>query len=175
VNRPEEALGGYDVVFAKARCALEAMATGTAVVLCDTRGLGPLVTLDEVAALRPWNFGMRFLALPLAPPLIMPQIGRYDPDDACAVSAYIREHANFDAALDRYLRLYAEVIAEWREQPFRRGAERRDYLRATVRRLGELERDASATGWMRSERSGIPAAGSHWRGRDTSEVRTRTG
>ena len=36
--------GDYDLVFAKARCALEAMAVGAAVVLCDTHGLGPMVT-----------------------------------------------------------------------------------------------------------------------------------
>lgn len=45
---PESILGNYDLVFAKARCALEAMAVGTAVILCDTRGLGPMVTASEV-------------------------------------------------------------------------------------------------------------------------------
>ena len=39
--RPEEALGSYDIVFAKARAAAEAVATGTAVVLCDVAGAGP--------------------------------------------------------------------------------------------------------------------------------------
>jgi hypothetical protein len=145
VDRPEERLGAYDVVFAKARCALEAMATGAAVILCDTRGLGPLVTLDEVAELRPWNFGMRCLGRPLEARLIMQEIGRYDPTDARAVGAYIREHANFEAALDRYLRLYADVRAE-RRSPARTGtAERREYLCATVRRLGELERHAGGS------------------------------
>src|SRR6185503_12317531 len=33
-ERPEKILGQYDIVFAKARCALEALAVGTAVVLC---------------------------------------------------------------------------------------------------------------------------------------------
>ena len=33
-SAPELILGGYDLVFAKARCALEAMAVGAAVVLC---------------------------------------------------------------------------------------------------------------------------------------------
>lgn len=52
-------LGGYDLVFAKARCALEAMAVGCAVVLCDVGGLGPLVTRAQVQHLRRWNFGRR--------------------------------------------------------------------------------------------------------------------
>src|SRR5262249_33300266 len=33
-EHPETVLGGFDIVFAKAKCALEAMAVGAAVVLC---------------------------------------------------------------------------------------------------------------------------------------------
>ena len=43
VDRPEAILGDYDLVFAKARAAMEAMATGCAVILCDRVGAGPLV------------------------------------------------------------------------------------------------------------------------------------
>ncbi|HEX7295211.1 MAG TPA: glycosyltransferase, partial [Pyrinomonadaceae bacterium] len=43
-ERPEKLLGQYDIVFAKARCALEALAVGTSVVLCDRAGMGPMVT-----------------------------------------------------------------------------------------------------------------------------------
>ncbi len=141
VERPEELLGRYDLVFAKARCALEAMATGAAVVLCDTSGLGPLVTTDAVEALREWNFGRRCLSRPLDPSLIKREIGRYDPRNARAVSSYIRENASFDRALDRYLCLYEEVLAEHRARPPVARHEVRDYLRATVQRLGELERE----------------------------------
>ncbi|HLR06284.1 MAG TPA: glycosyltransferase, partial [Pyrinomonadaceae bacterium] len=38
---PEAVLGKYDIVFAKGRAALEALAVGTAVVLCDAAGAGP--------------------------------------------------------------------------------------------------------------------------------------
>ena len=54
-------LGQYDIVFAKARCALEALAVGNAVVLCDTVGVGPMVTTGEVDRLRRLNFGVRAL------------------------------------------------------------------------------------------------------------------
>ena len=37
---PESLLSNYDLVFAKARCALEALAVGTAVILCDAVGSG---------------------------------------------------------------------------------------------------------------------------------------
>jgi hypothetical protein len=64
-SKPEEVLPKYDIVFAKARCALEAMATGSAVVLCDFAGLGQMVSSDNFAELRKLNFGAGTLVRPL--------------------------------------------------------------------------------------------------------------
>ena len=55
--RPQEILGGFDVVFAKGKAALEALAVGCAVVVCDAAGLGPLVTLENFETLRRLSFG----------------------------------------------------------------------------------------------------------------------
>lgn len=112
VQAPEQVLGEYDLVFAKARCALEALAVGTAVVLCDFRGLGPLVTCAELDALRWLNLGVRTLRDPVTPELLLRQIGRYDPRDAAEVSRQVRETAGLEAGLDRLLALYREVLAE---------------------------------------------------------------
>ena len=112
VDRPECVLGGYDLVFAKARCALEAMAAGVAVILCDTRGLGPFVTPACVADLREWNFGMRCLRQPLNAGTVLKEILAYDARHAAEVTAYIRRDAALDAALEQYQALYAEVQAE---------------------------------------------------------------
>ena len=46
---------------AGARAAIEAMAVGCAVVLCDGAGLGPMVSTGNFAELRPDNFGFRTL------------------------------------------------------------------------------------------------------------------
>jgi glycosyltransferase involved in cell wall biosynthesis len=40
VDKPENFLGSYDIVFAKAKAAIEALATGAMVIPCDFRGLG---------------------------------------------------------------------------------------------------------------------------------------
>ena len=64
-SRPEELLREYDIVFAKARAALEAMAVGAAVILCDEAGSGPMVTTQELDRLRAFNFGLRTLRRPL--------------------------------------------------------------------------------------------------------------
>src|SRR5690606_10549363 len=61
VAAPETILGDYDLVFAKGRSALEALAVGAAVVLCDFRGIGPMVTSANLDALRLANLGARTL------------------------------------------------------------------------------------------------------------------
>jgi len=111
-DRPEDVLGRYDLVFAKARCALEAMATGAAVVLCGDSGVGPLVTSDRVAELHRWNFGRRVLGEPLTPEALVEAARRYDPDDAARVRSYIRTHAGLDEAVRSWLSLYGEVCGE---------------------------------------------------------------
>jgi hypothetical protein len=111
-ERPEEVLGRYDLVFAKGRCALEAMAAGAAVVLVDFSGAGPMVTRDAVERLRRDNFGRRLLQSPLDPSSIAAEIRRYRADDAAAVSAWIRENANLERQLDELIGLYQEVVEE---------------------------------------------------------------
>ncbi len=66
IDEPEKVLTEFDLVFAKARCALEAMATGCAVILCDQNGLGPMVGIADVGHLRDLNFGFRTLVDPIS-------------------------------------------------------------------------------------------------------------
>jgi hypothetical protein len=138
-SAPELILGEYDLVFAKARCALEAMAVGAAVVLCDTSGLGPLVTSAEVAELRPWNFGARLLREPLDPEGIVRQVQRYVAADASAVSRYIRGQADLSTALDLYVRLYEELISEPLPPPTTVARELSEYVRNTAIRMTQME------------------------------------
>jgi hypothetical protein len=144
-DKPEEILGRYDIVFAKARCALEAMAVGAAVVLCDYRGAGPLVTAAEFDNLRRPNFGHRALGRPLRPDVIAREIARYDAADAAEVSRRVRADAGLDRMVDSLVELYEEVIAEYAGSAARDdGEEMRaasDYLRWLTLRLNE-EQDA---------------------------------
>lgn len=104
--QPEAMLGEYDLVFAKARAALEAMAVGAAVVLCDAVGAGPMVTTDNFARLRPLNFGIRTLQQPLSVEGFVRAMQQYNADDATAVSHRVRQTAGHDAVVDHVLRLY---------------------------------------------------------------------
>jgi glycosyltransferase involved in cell wall biosynthesis len=111
-ERPEEVLGGYDIVFAKGRSALEALAVGAAVVLCDRAGVGPMVTTGELDRLRPLNFGIRALRDPVDPDALLREMAHYDPRDAAEVSRLVRATAGRDAVVDEIIALYQEVLAE---------------------------------------------------------------
>jgi hypothetical protein len=138
-SAPEQLIGKYDLVFAKARCALEAMAVGAAVVLADTTGLGPLVTSAGVAELRPWNFGARLLEEPLDPAGIVRQVQRYDAADASAVRSYIRRHADLATALEQYVQLYDELMNDPVPPPTTAARELDEYLRHTATRMAQME------------------------------------
>lgn len=113
---PEHVLGDYDIVFAKARCALEALAVGTSVIVCDARGLGPMVTTGEFKRLRSLNFGIRTLRDPIKDDVVSRELARYNPGDASEVSQRIRAEAGLDRALDEIISLYEDVIREYRRE-----------------------------------------------------------
>lgn len=117
LDRPEDVLGNYDLVFARARAALEAMAVGTAVIACDFAGLGGFVTPERFDEWRKVNFGLRCLRRPLEPEAIRQEIRGYDPSAAAAVSHRVRCEAGLDAALPRIVNVYQQALEEWRTRP----------------------------------------------------------
>ena len=137
VAAPESVLGRYDIVFAKAKAAMEAMATGAAVVLCDFGGVGPLVNGENFDALRPMNFGFEALVDPLTAASVLRQIERYDPRDAARVCTKLRCVANLQDAVNTLCAIYGEVVAEpfVRTVPPGAPASRPDVLRNAAHRL----------------------------------------
>jgi hypothetical protein len=111
-TRPEDLLGRYDIVFAKAKAAMEAMAVGTAVILCDFSGVGPMVRSADFDRLRPLNFGFEALAEPLRPEPLIREIARYDPEDATRVRDLIRSSAGLVGTVERLVAIYQEEVAE---------------------------------------------------------------
>jgi hypothetical protein len=113
VAAPESILPAYDLVFAKARCALEAMSVGCAVVLCDFAGVGPMVTAERFDELRRMNFGRGVLTQPLKPEILRREIARYDAENAAAVCARARGEVSLQKAAGHWEQLYENVIAEF--------------------------------------------------------------
>ena len=130
---PESLLPKYDLVFAKGRCAREAMTVGTAVILCDALGSGPLVTTQELDRLKRINFGIRALSEKTDADHLTRQIDRYDAADAAEVSRRIRSESDLETVVDDAVELYEEVIAEFRNGhttvPIDENRAAADYLR----------------------------------------------
>jgi len=105
-KEPENVLPGYDIVFAKGRAAIEALATGCSVIVSDYSKMGPLVRSSNKVQLRALNFGVRTLQRPLDGNAIAAELAFYDPNDALATSNWIREVASLEAAVGNYLELY---------------------------------------------------------------------
>jgi len=113
-ERPEDVLGAYDVVFAKAKAAMEGIAVGAAVVLCDTTGFGGPVTSARYELLRESNFGARVLNDEPTADAVAAALAAYDAADAERVSQRFRGEGSLEATIDLLLGLYEEVIEEHR-------------------------------------------------------------
>ena len=108
--QPEKFLGQYDIVFAKARSALEALACGTALITCDAAGLGGMVTPDNYEKFRALNFGIRTLRDPITVETIARELDRYDAAGARQVTQRVRSEAGIEPAVDQILEVYKEAI-----------------------------------------------------------------
>jgi len=140
VDAPETMLRNYDLVFAKAKCALEGMASGAAVIVCEGSGLGGLVTTQNLERLRRLNFGIRTLMLTaLTVESVSREIAAYDASDATAVAATIRATATADTLHEQLLQLYESVLEEHRrKEP--EGWEAESHAAASFLRLLASER-----------------------------------
>ncbi len=157
---PEKILANYDIVFAKGRSALEAMAVGAAVILCDSIGVGPLVTTNNVDTLRLLNFGRSTLNQPLEAGVIAQEIRRYDRADALQVSQNIRASVGHEPVIAELVRLYQEVLREHQES---RELDKLTEDRAAAAYLRQLKLDfaanADASSRLRERLERVPGVG----------------
>jgi hypothetical protein len=138
---PEALLPQYDLVFGKARCALEALAVGTAVVLCDYGGLGPMVTAAAFEDLRRLNLGARTLQRQVTAEAVGHEIDRYDAADAAAVSSLVRRTADLDGLAVQFAALYEEILREPVEPSPQDPVLMARYLRVLTSRLHNVPGD----------------------------------
>lgn len=111
VLHPDKTLPEYDLVFAKARCALEAMAVGCAVIVTDYAGLAGMVTTQNMQRLRQLNFGVRTMQQArVSEDSVFAALTQYDAANAHRVSQWIRQDAGLHSAADQWEALYGKVI-----------------------------------------------------------------
>lgn len=143
IEEPETILGRYDLVFAKAKCALEAMACGAAVILCDVAGVGGMVRSVDVDRLRRLNFGARSLSAPVTADVLARAIAMYDSADAALVTETIRRTAASDDLNAQILALYEEVVAHHAQAATDRAEEGR-VAAAFLRRMALTESEEAS-------------------------------
>ncbi|HWB58507.1 MAG TPA: glycosyltransferase family 4 protein [Chthoniobacteraceae bacterium] len=105
---PGEILHRYDLVFGIGRCAVEASATGAAVITCGSPGLGPFTNLDNLYKL----FGRDYPYVPFTKERVIAEIKKINPAEASALTDHIRETRRLPAIVNMYLALHAGVAAE---------------------------------------------------------------
>jgi len=116
VSDPESMIHEYDLVFAKAKAAMEAMSTGAGVITCDFRGLGGFVTPAEFDHFRMFNFGMRTLNRAIEVKSLVEEIRKYNMEDIIKVTRLIRKEADFKTYMDKLLQIYDQAIQDFIEQ-----------------------------------------------------------
>ena len=144
---PEHILPDYDIVFARGKAAIEALAVGNAVILCDRKGLGPMVTSSNLPQLRRWNFGRRSFVKAVTTENVARAIADYSSDDARAVSEAIRRSSPLEAIVDEWLAIYQAVAddcrpreVEWPSETLRIAAEHLESLSPTLAMGRKAER-----------------------------------
>ncbi len=118
VAEPELELPRFDLVFAKARAAMEGIVVGCAVVLFDEGRLGAAVRSDDLERLLPLNFGGTAIECPLDERTLEARIDAYDAADAARAGELIAPRVDLEPALDRWLALYGELVARARGARF---------------------------------------------------------
>ncbi len=109
---PEKILGQYDIVFAKARSAMEALASGCAVIACDAVGFAGMVTEQNYTAWRNLNFGVRVLNQSITEETMLGALDDYDAAQARRLALRIRSDADMQPAISAIESLYSRVIAD---------------------------------------------------------------
>jgi hypothetical protein len=110
---PESELARYDIVFAKAKSALEALAVGNAVILCDCLfGVGEMVSEKNFERCRSYNFGNYLLSKPFDIDVLLEEIQKYNPASAAKTMEITRSRCNLSSAVDELIALYTTVIDE---------------------------------------------------------------
>lgn len=109
-SRPEDVLPHYDIVFAKGKSAIEAMACGCSLIICDWRGLGFMVDSNNFIGARKYNFGAKNFVSLHDQASIVAAIKMYNPAEAKRTSELIVEMNGIDRQINEILRLYQQII-----------------------------------------------------------------
>ncbi len=140
---PERVLPEYDLVFASGKCAIDAMASGCAVIVVGRTSCGEMIRPESFERLREVNFSCAVNSPPPSAEKIENEIRRFSADDSAKVTERLRREADLDSSIDRLLAIYDRVRAQHSATAPDSDAESRavsHYLRRLVPVIKELDR-----------------------------------
>lgn len=109
-NRPEQVLLNYDIVFAIGRSAIEALATGAAVIICSGNQIGSMVTTENLEEMRQKNFALQAMQRPTSYEAVLEELSKYNPVDAARVCGHLRQRSSTKQMTEDLVDLYQEII-----------------------------------------------------------------
>ncbi len=112
--QPQLFLDQYDIIFAKAKAAIEAMCTGAAVIVCDANGYAGRVTKENFDFLRMYNFGRKTMTQSYHIDHIVRDIESYNVDENKSISDLIRSSASLDQYMDQLMGIYTTCIQDYK-------------------------------------------------------------
>jgi glycosyltransferase involved in cell wall biosynthesis len=111
-DEPHLVLPDYDIVFASGLSALEAMASGCAVIVLGRTSCGEMVGPDNFDRYREVNFSIATNSDPPSAVAIEAELLTYSAQRTVEVTRRVRREAGFESVVDRLLAAYDEVIEE---------------------------------------------------------------
>jgi glycosyltransferase involved in cell wall biosynthesis len=113
VEEPEKFMPQYDLIFCSGLTAREALSCHRAVVCCDNRGLGGMITPRR---LKEWdnNLGVRVLDKPLSAAHFYAELKLYNSADSAAAAETFAAGCSVVDAAQRYELVYQAAISEGR-------------------------------------------------------------
>ncbi|MES2907469.1 MAG: glycosyltransferase [Pseudomonadota bacterium] len=100
----------FDLVFATARSAMEAIASGVATVVVDARGMAGMATPQNYTYFRANNFGVGCLEEKVSVKSILREINKYNPQSAKSLSDSAREDFDLEKQLDQIEAAYEDIL-----------------------------------------------------------------
>jgi glycosyltransferase involved in cell wall biosynthesis len=153
VSDPAGLLTQYDLVFAIGRSAMEAMASGCAVVIFSAYGCGPIMTPDLLTAMSGRNFTVPVEAPAISVRSLIAEVGKFHPGSASALTRLVRERYCFDHTCNRMAEIYTETIASWNARPHPSPAQESVAVSQYIGSLGPLIKGADErTARLRTQR-----------------------
>lgn len=108
---PAAAMPKYDLVFCSGLTAREALSCRRAVICCDNRGLGGMISVQR---LKDWgnNLGRKVLTQALDTKNLIRELDRYDSSDATSAAGMFAAGCSITDCAERYESIYRLAMAE---------------------------------------------------------------